>query len=361
MEAHLIMDTVTSVDCAVITAEGAMVGHSFNPTLFVSGDVTANEWVVCDFGTLKKRAKAAIDDRDLGIDHKLWVPCSKNVHFEEGATEGSVVLVTPHVRVSAPADAFVLIRPSFVKVMPKGHTLIRNVYEFAYDESRSLEIMDTEGNINLFASAGVFGAVVSNLLSRRLPEFGFVIGLRDDPFDFRSPLFLQGQVMHPGKASLFRYTHGLPNSSSWGCQNIAHGHMSFIQCFGDSETPLLAASAWQIAMALNGTYFCNRQDLAPSEDDVEGAPPPVAYSTGRGDFSLKLKPTSKMVALNSDTTIENLTRHIVEVNAQYLRESGVLAVYISEGLNKGSIIWLKDIPMPEPVAANEANAGAVQA
>jgi hypothetical protein len=361
MKANLIMDTVTSVDCAVITAEGALVGHSFNPTFFVSGDIDDTEGVVCDFSTLKKRSKAEIDDRDTGLDHKLLVPCSKNVSFAVDAdTKGNVVLTTPHVVISAPTNAFVLIKPSFLTVMPKGHTLVSNVHEFPYDESRSLDILDKEGNINLFASSSLFCSIVSSLLAIRLPEFTFSIGLREEPHDFKSPLFLQNTVIYPGKSSLFRYTHGLPNSTSWGCQNIAHGHLSFVQCFGEQDTPLLTSVAWQLAMTLNGTYFCNSNNLTVSDSESDkGLPQVISYKSSRGNFKLQLKTQSRLVAIPKDTTIENLARHMVEVNAKYLQDNGIVCVYISEGLNKGSMMWVKDAVAQVPTIIDAEPSGEV--
>lgn len=360
MESTLIMDTVTSIDCGVITVEGALVGHSFNPTLFVTGGVTEDEGVVCDFGTLKKRVKAEIDDRDSGIDHKIWVPCNKNVHFEEDSeTPGNVVLVTPLLRLKAPRDAFVLIRPSFSRFSPVGHSLLLNSYTFQYDESKALEIQDDEGRTNLFAIPSLFASVVSSLLTKRLPEFKFVIGLRNEPYDFRDPIFLGGKVLYPGKASLFRYTHGLPNSSSWGCQNIGHGHMSFVQCFGENDTPLLTSCSWQLAMTLNGSYFCNTNDVS-KEESVDDTPPAISYTTGRGTFGLKFLHNAKMASFPEDTTVENLAYRIVSANVQHLKENGVAAVYISEGLNKGCFVWVDSVTpaVVEPESSPEATQGA---
>ena len=60
-------------------------------------------------------------------------------------------------------------------------------------------------------------------------EYGDSMDVRLDSSLITEPLLPRGDVEYISTEQTFRYTHGLPRSTSYGCQNMVHGHYSSIR------------------------------------------------------------------------------------------------------------------------------------
>lgn len=263
---------ITCLDHAYIDDEGKIKGGSFHVSVNVSSkSLDDSDHTVIDFSSGKKIMKNLIDDMIIGYDHKCWViPGWSNIKHFDGE-----VLETESTTIKAPKTAF--------RVFDFG--------ESYFQINQELE----------------------NFLMKNMPGFDIDVMCEEYPFA------LDG-------STLFSYVHGLKTSKkSLGCQNIAHGHLSFISV---SQNPALQN---RIADELNESIFIF------SENIVSASPNKICLkytTTERGTFYLEFDPsTYKYQILDTETTIENIAQWVA---GKYNTPSGKLV--ISEGLSKGSIV-----------------------
>jgi hypothetical protein len=135
---------------------------------------------------------------------------------------------------------------------------------------------------------------------------------------------------------MFRYAHGLKNSSSWGCQNHSHGHLSWFEFeFGGQ------VSDWDslndIADEIDNTLFIYRDNITRSTNDkIE-----IRYVTERGTFYAEYDQSAYNIRiLDTETTIEHIAAWFVDNYRSVLESNNVSRVLISEGLAKGAAISL---------------------
>jgi hypothetical protein len=136
----------------------------------------------------------------------------------------------------------------------------------------------------------------------------------------------------------FRYIHGLKNSSSWGCQNIGHGHLSFIAFeYNDSQT--IKGFDWDTLLELEDV-FTDLHNVFIFDENIISSDPEyttISYETERGTFFASYKNSCyNIIVMNKETTIENILDWFVEQYSGKLSLLDVQNVYISEGLQKGS-------------------------
>jgi hypothetical protein len=143
--------------------------------------------------------------------------------------------------------------------------------------------------------------------------------------------------------ALFRYTHGLRNSSSWGCQNIAHGHLSYIELLTVTEDGFVGTHqgnglALRIAHDLHDTIFVDKANIKQRHGNriIFGY-----TSSSRGPMEAQVNVTEQKVeVLPTETTIENLIEYVKDRYALELKAVGADYLAISEGLVKGSMVAL---------------------
>lgn len=293
MKSTLFISDITTVDHAVLMEDGRIKGNSFNLGAYVTGEVTEDEKVVEDFGTVKKRIKQFIDAKEDGYDHKLWIPDPEGIleqnHNRYVRSEGSWSM-------SLPRDAI-----KFVEFSAEGMNKDR-----------------VEKSINSF-------------LKRKMPHLDFKVFTNIVP----RPAF---PASKDRPVSMFRYTHGLKDSTSWGCQNILHGHLSFIylQESGDPCANKAYALQAEIASHLDNIMFIKRGNLYPSgkENLVK-----IQYmSRDRGEFEYMFrKGVNDFILLETETTIEYLAEFVRDFWARDLKKCAVKKIYLSEGLVKGAV------------------------
>lgn len=133
----------------------------------------------------------------------------------------------------------------------------------------------------------------------------------------------------------FNYTHGLPKSTSWGCQNILHGHSSFLVLGGENGGFDQTELANTIAHSLNDSYLYDVNNEVETDAGFG-----LSYTTERGCFSLLLSSSPAYavdtIALRAAPTIENIVTYIATTYAANLDAAGVTFLGISEGLWKGA-------------------------
>lgn len=301
MKSTLALNQITVIDCAYIDHEGNVVGGSYQPNFIVSGEMDPVEKVVVDFSTIKKDIKVIIDDKETGWDHKLWIVdgFSKvnlvDTYWSPEENQFRVTIKTPTLELSMPRNALTVIHSGDIDL-----ELAKYV---------QTELAKKYPNINIGVEATC--TTVADICSFNNIE-----------------------------VSEFRYFHGLKDSTSWGCQNIAHGHLSFIQLDAPEEAfeeDVLSLQT-EIADSVSNVGFINEENVIEVGPDFLS----IGYTTGRGEFYAKYDTTAhELIVLETETTVEYLAEFVGEMFNDQMKELGVTRMFISEGLSKGAIYYVK--------------------
>ncbi len=287
------LNHITVLDHAFIGADGMVHGGSFHPSFLVEGDVDPVEKVVVDFSTVKKMIKAHIDDNEIGFDHKLWI-MEGHSHCEYAINDDRIYIESNRVELDLPRNA--------------------------------VKIFNCE-SYSLHNTGSAIAEYVELCMQETHP------GIRITCYNSETP-----HAINEGPVSMFRYVHGLKDSTSWGCQNNSHGHLSFIQLIGDPLASTAAEIQYlqaQIADYLDGTVFINEENISDNTQTYLT----ITYCTdARGKFvaSYRKVEDTELVVLNTETTIEYLIEYVADTFAAELRQCGATALMVSEGLSKGA-------------------------
>lgn len=296
MKSTLFLNQISCVDHAYVDNKGHIVGGSWLPDVFVTGEVSDDESVVVDFSTIKKDIKNIIDDKEDGFDHKLL--------FVVGYSNG-----VQRLYVENEQDMIEIKTDVLTFTGPKNSVKI--VYEIDYQEALRKHI---EAELQVVYPATNISVIV-NIKSDR------VHGFADHSQHY------------------FRYVHGLKSSTSWGCGNLAHGHLSFIEAIGGqplANNMLLS----HIVSQLDSVMFIYRENIISETDEkiVIGYDKTIS---DRGPFKIEFDPRKiRHAILETETTIEYLAALIEQTYGANLRSLGIQQLLVSEGLSKGSMIDL---------------------
>lgn len=315
----MFLNDLTVVDHAYINVHGAVVGGSFHPCFLVTGEIDPVERVVVDFSTIKKRMKQMIDCDRLGFDHKCWIieglsTCGIKVNGElvKDFTKldsdfydfkSTVEIFTPSCSLKGPKDAF--------KFIPK------------------LNGCDNYSTSN----AGKW-------FERYLNELFQPDHITIQCNNTTTAHTYWPQEQHP--IVYFTYVHGLKDSTSWGCQNISHGHLSFMQLESDAGPEVEKSVLREIAQEIDYSVFINSSNLYEPEIKVLDSSISIRYETSRGEFTSQYYPSTdhmrrmKPTVLETETTIEFLVDYVVDKYGDKLRAIGATGIFVSEGLSKGA-------------------------
>jgi hypothetical protein len=288
MESTLFFSNLSIVDGAYINSKGQIIGVSYNPSFKVTGVVDDIERVVIDFSTAKKRLKFHLDKHlfDIhknGFDHKLhlienYSDCS---FVDDGK---AIILYTDACSLTLPSDAVRWIKnPDHLDVTDE---FIGNAFAEHLTESLSLEYPGVDIKVECVNSMD------EHIIDKEMP------------------------------ISFFRYSHGLKNSTSFGCQNVAHGHLSFIQYEDQDACDFIGSE-------LHNAVFINPENIRYEDDDRIT----ISYTTPeRGFFGATyIKALNKIIVLDTETTIEYIAAWVAD-------KYGISKFYLSEGLSKGCYI-----------------------
>lgn len=293
-KAIMFLNDLTAIDHAYINQDGKIVGGSYHLSVEVEGKVDPVENVVVDFSSIKKEIKDIVDDNYNGYDHKLWI--IKNFSKAE-------IINEKHIRTPAldfDASSFAI-----------RH--INNIHPIIDSGNFLKKIMENE-----------LSEYITDKLSWKHKDIK-VTAFLEENFHLEKSL---------GASYKFRYTHGLKNSTSWGCQNPCHGHLSFLQFKSiDDDSDVYQ----DIADELNNSVFIwDKNVYLDSRDQLT-----VRYYSPRGEWFINYeKSMNKLVILNTETTVENLLEWFAHKYKEELSKVGCSKIFMSEGLSKGAVKYI---------------------
>ena len=293
----------TVIDHAYINEKGQVVGGSFQPDFLISGKLDPQESVVVDFGTGKKQLKGWIDHKECGFDHKLWL-INGFSDFKLRSYEGV-----------AGAEMYQIETPALTLWVPQDAVKLVDAAEGEVYGSRN--------------ACRWIGEVVSE-------KMGLTVVARNGGKKHTVADSRAGQY-----AMNFTYVHGLKDSTSWGCVNLAHGHDSFIQATpdaGQGRMDDVDSLICNISEELDGTIFIKRENVL-YEDSCELT---VSFvHNERGAFKATYrKDWCKLVVLETETTVELLMEYVLDRWGKQLKDAGAIELFLSEGLSKGAYAQL---------------------
>lgn len=281
-QASLFFRNVSVVDHGYIDEKGRVIGGSYFPNVTVQGKVTEEENVVIDFSKGKSLIKDAFDDI---MDHKVWIiEGYSNATIEVDLTNTDNYLITTPIMTSS-------IPKWRVFQMKKTDTFNHLIQE--YLREHGLEV-----NVDVEMSENTFSTQDNNT---------------------------------------FRYSHGLKNSSSQGCKNPNHGHLSFIELEGSDEYKKLKVKN-KIIEELDKVIFIYNDNIVYEDTDIIK----IAYNVDKEHFkNTYLKRENKIIISDEETTAENLINLIANRYKDELKDAEITKLFLSEGLQKGSILDLR--------------------
>lgn len=315
----MFLNELTILDHAYISSDGIVIGGSFNPSFLVTGKIDPVEQVVVDFSTIKKRIKQYIDDDVNGFDHKCWI-IENFSHFmvhidgeiEHDFSKLASNEIDPETEIEIHTSTSIMVAP-------------KNAFKFiptiAKHENYSIDNvgmwLDTYLN-NIFKDENIQVECTNTIKAHtHMPE-------------------------ETNPIALFTYVHGLKDSTSWGCQNLAHGHLSYLQVDSDATPEKQKEVLTQIAKDLDYSTFVNRNNI-DRDTEKELA---ISYDTKRGHFEASYKKNQrfdrrrKLKVLDTETTVEYLAEYIKNTYAGTLQSINARGLFVSEGLSKGAYIKL---------------------
>ncbi len=284
MKSTIFFRDFTNLDCSYIDDKGIIHGSSQLLTCYMTGETTESESVVLDFSKGKKQLKSIIDDKEKGFDHKLVI-------FEDSLcgiqklNKNYVKITSPHLELEIPKNA-----------------------------------------IKQCKSFNCITDLVNSEMQRLYPKLKLECKIESN---------LKGTGTD-GFVKYFNYVHGLKDSSSFGCQNIAHGHLSFVEVFGIYNGVKVSdtRTADDIAAFLNDSILINRKNIIEENNGYII----IQYkSCNRGTMKAIIKQPHKIIVLDSETTIEFITDFI---SKRFFNQLKGKILRISEGLQKGSEICI---------------------
>lgn len=296
-QATLFFQNLTAIDHAVLDpVSGKVSGGSYNLSVWISGEIEENEQVVVDFSQLKNNIKKIIDHKLDGYDHKLWIPLE---------------LVSPKNYLG---DMVYVETENFSCLVP------RYTVKLIHNEI-SMDLMCQ--NISIY---------LESKLDNIYPDSGLTVSVflsenKNTPFT---------QNYSDDKSFKFRYVHGLKNSSSEPCQNINHGHCSYMGLV-DFDGQAIDIPK-QITNDYSDVVFVWKENIVTENKNWLT----VGYKANSGTFLSRYnKNVHNLVITPCETTVENLARWFTTEYKHVLSDlERVDRFFLTEGLNKGSLVTL---------------------
>lgn len=277
---QLFVDDLTVIDFSYFDQQRGILGESWIVDIELAGELD-DQGMVFDFGHVKKRIKAVIDQE---LDHRFVISSQcKDFHCEEQNqhTNLSWKNVSGHYRHRSPSDAIVILDEKTINKQAIQHFL----------EARlKSELPDNVTDINL--------------------------SLREEHID----------------GAYYHYSHGLKKHDG-NCQRIVHGHRSQIKIYENSQRSADLEDYW--SACFRNIYIGTREDVK-EEVQLDGKAHTVfSYQAAQGEFSLTL-PSKRTYLMERDSTVELIAEHVAE---ECLRQKpgNHYLVRAYEGVGKGAI------------------------
>lgn len=330
----LYLDQFTTIDCAIAgqsfsTNRLSIAGMSYMVSIELQGELNGDEAVIVDFGTLKKKIKHWIDGDD-GFDHKLLISESdldKFTSYPKDTVFDQAVGIYPN---TGSINGLPIVPAAYV---PKG--VIKRI------NCRT----GLSNHKDAYSTCAILESEVKSFLQDKIDNEYPDQHIKVSELILSTSITSEHKNPDTSLTIMFQYTHGLKNSTSYGCQNAFHGHLSYIRLQlreGLSlKDPKVSELIYELRDSmlglLDGVRFVMEDNILSSENQSGSI---VEYYTcSRGVFDVNLTQLGcKYIVLPTETTIENLAGWIVSVFKDRLVTAGVAKVYVSEGLTKGSMI-----------------------
>ena len=288
---QLFVKDLTVIDASYLCPIRGVVGYSWIVDVVLDG-LLDQQSMVLDFGQVKKRLKAIIDEE---VDHKLLVPSELS---------NARVVVGDH-------DMQWL---DFESDRGSIHM---------YCPSQGLALIPC-----LEITPQTISAFLSDIIQSYLPKNVVHVDLTLREENISTPSY--------------QYTHGLKKHEG-NCQRIAHGHRSMIEIWRngrrDSELESRWAARWKdIYLAstedkISVTKLHRHYDPVVISDETHYG---FSYLSGQGLFELAM-PKSTVEFIETDTTVECLAEFILTQIESWPDVDGVIKVFAYEGVGKGAI------------------------
>ncbi len=288
----IFLNSITCIDYSILSKCGIITGGSYMLSVEISYDTQDNASI--NFAQCKKLIKNYIDDNQLGFDHKLWVdPLYCTIVENDNRL---IIAVDTIPDFGQPYDVVNL-------ELPK--TSVKFIHHDAVEEQINLEIQA--------------------LLQSNYPELNIQTSTKltntaDTSID-HDPLV---------NRVYFNFIHGLKNSTSYGCQNIVHGHTSYFEY----KTKLIEPVDYP---HYKNVIFIYRENLVEDSDNVT-----IEYTSARGHFKFTFNRREygaagvRTIVLDTETTIEHIANLIATEFGSEISKLQYLKV--SEGLQNGVIL-----------------------
>lgn len=273
----LFVDGVAIIDSAVACAERGLYGATWLVDLELSG-VADEPGMVLDFGRLKPRVKALVDEV---FDHVLLVPADMP-GLQHGGEDAALELTW--------SDA---------------------------DGGRYRHLSPAAACRFLPGEAVTSDALAERISQALCAEFGFDV----------DALRITVREEHIAGAA-YRYCHGLEHHAG-RCQRIAHGHRSRLEIEIDGVRDEALEAGW--AERWRDVYIGSRGHLRTPPDTSCR----FGYRAAEGRFELDL-PASRCELIDTESTVENIARWIAASVAAECPGAAV-RVRAFEGVAKGGI------------------------
>lgn len=278
----LFVDRLTVMDFSYLHPQRGLLGESWLIDVALSGGLD-DQGMVLDFAAVKREVK---HHADSVYDHKLIVP-----------------LLYAHCAITADSDDELTV--SFTT--ESGEIIVHR------SPPSALCLLEAEQ-----VTTQSVAEAMAETLRHELPTNVTALDLRLYP--------------ETTQDAYFHYSHGLKHHGG-NCQRIAHGHRSRLLIFRDGERDPELEKEW--TERWRDIYIANASDLAATQS-IDGRPyHRYAYEAAQGAFELLIA-ADRCYHIDTDTTVENIARHIAET-LHFRHRGHRFEVRAFEGVNKGAV------------------------
>lgn len=329
MNSHTVnkfFDNSITLDHTYIDNQGDIIGGSFNPSILIQ---ESNDYSDPDLDVIKNNIVDIMTSPITGIDGKLWIiqhisKCRiiiNNIEidcWEDMTCYHETTMVT-------------VITPSIILQLPKyGITLIH-----CDDINNTYSIENVEKWLNRYLTQQT---VLTNLsVPANAPSAQYCL------VNTINTLHHKPKDLYP--VHFFSYLHGISGQDQTKThdvyygnekkENIAHGHLSFIQIISDDAQ--CGRIGEIISQELNYSIFLNKKHVySLSSHQVA-----VSYTSRKLQIEYKAwfcvddQSKHKIIVLENEPTLNDIVEYIIEKYHDMLQSINAKGIYVSEGLSQG--------------------------
>lgn len=288
---QLFVKDLTVIDASYLCAQRGMVGESWIVDVLLTGSLDQQSMVL-DFGQVKKRLKALIDEE---VDHKLLVPALQPSVVSEAKDEQMLALAMQTAKGSI----------------------------HLYTPTQGMALLPT-----LEVNAESVTAYLKTIIEQTLP-----LNINQIQLTLREEVIA---------TPFYHYSHGLKKHDG-NCQRIAHGHRSMIEIWHQGQRDQKLEASW--AQRWQDIYLGSVDDQVESQQLILKQWTPdlsdqdhycFRYTAAQGLFELAI-PKAIVELIETDTTVECLASYIHKTLKNEPCREGTLTVFAYEGVGKGAI------------------------